>query len=220
MEKKNTILLTVIAVATLLVAVIGATFAYFTASVSTQNDTNNTTTVKTKTLASAVMDLGSEISSSENVYPGFKTYRTVTVTGSGTADAEPINTNIVLTPSVTDFGSHIKWTLYKVATDSVTENTLTCEESNIVRGTVTDEDVSGTIYSYYDAMTCDTTNAGTAVQNGTFSGTTPVNIPVSVTSTTKDTYYLLVEYENDPNGEQDAEQGKTFTVTIGFVPQA
>ena len=33
-RKGNTILLTVIAVATLLVAVVGATFAYFTASVS------------------------------------------------------------------------------------------------------------------------------------------------------------------------------------------
>ena len=31
MEKKNTVLLTVIAIATLLVAMVGATFAYFTA---------------------------------------------------------------------------------------------------------------------------------------------------------------------------------------------
>ena len=34
MEKKNTMLLTVIAVATLLVAVVGATFAYFSITVS------------------------------------------------------------------------------------------------------------------------------------------------------------------------------------------
>lgn len=34
MEKKNTVLLTVIAIATLLVAVVGATFAYFSASVT------------------------------------------------------------------------------------------------------------------------------------------------------------------------------------------
>ena len=37
-KKGNTVLLTIIAVATLLVAVVGATFAYFTASV--QNDGN------------------------------------------------------------------------------------------------------------------------------------------------------------------------------------
>ena len=34
MERKNTILLTVIAIATLLVAVVGATFAYFTATIT------------------------------------------------------------------------------------------------------------------------------------------------------------------------------------------
>ena len=45
MDKKNTLMLTVIAVATLLVAVVGATFAYFTA---TENATG-TTTVTTKT---------------------------------------------------------------------------------------------------------------------------------------------------------------------------
>ena len=43
-NKKNTILLTVIAVATLLVAVVGATFAYFTASGTTGNVTVSTGT--------------------------------------------------------------------------------------------------------------------------------------------------------------------------------
>ena len=42
MEKKNTILLTVIAVATLLVAVVGATFAYFTATNSTSGEGGTT----------------------------------------------------------------------------------------------------------------------------------------------------------------------------------
>lgn len=47
MEKKNTVLLTVIAIATLLVAVVGATFAYFSASVtSTEKTTVTATTAK------------------------------------------------------------------------------------------------------------------------------------------------------------------------------
>ncbi|MBQ7031164.1 MAG: hypothetical protein IJN13_02175 [Bacilli bacterium] len=45
MDKKNTMLLTVIAVATLLVAVVGATFAYFTAS----NSATGSTTVTAST---------------------------------------------------------------------------------------------------------------------------------------------------------------------------
>jgi len=43
MDKKNTMLLTVIAVATLLVAVVGATFAYFTATAQNQGETINVT---------------------------------------------------------------------------------------------------------------------------------------------------------------------------------
>lgn len=44
MEKKNTVLLTVIAIATLLVAVVGATFAYFSASVTNDDKTTVTAT--------------------------------------------------------------------------------------------------------------------------------------------------------------------------------
>lgn len=46
MEKKNTVLLTVIAIATLLVAVVGATFAYFAASVEGEDKTTITTTTQ------------------------------------------------------------------------------------------------------------------------------------------------------------------------------
>ena len=46
-NKKNTILLTVIAVATLLVAVVGATFAYFTAQGGTGTSANVTVTTGT-----------------------------------------------------------------------------------------------------------------------------------------------------------------------------
>lgn len=44
MERKNTMLLTIIAVATLLVAVVGATFAYFTATAEISGETGATVT--------------------------------------------------------------------------------------------------------------------------------------------------------------------------------
>lgn len=47
MDRKNTLLLTVIAVATLLVAVVGATFAYFTAQTGTGASANVTVTTST-----------------------------------------------------------------------------------------------------------------------------------------------------------------------------
>ena len=61
MEKRNTLLLTVIAVATLLVAVVGATFAYFASSI----DLNNTTaefTAEADPMSSAFVATGSAFS--------------------------------------------------------------------------------------------------------------------------------------------------------------
>lgn len=57
MEKKNTLLLTVIAVATLLVAVVGATFAFFTATQDVENQlTVNATTGTVASFQSTATD--------------------------------------------------------------------------------------------------------------------------------------------------------------------
>ena len=69
MERKNTVLLTVIAVATLLVAVIGATFAYFTATaggsgttpVSVQTSSSGSSTFTSTSLTKASSELPSTI---------------------------------------------------------------------------------------------------------------------------------------------------------------
>lgn len=58
-EKKNTMLLTIIAVATLLVAVVGATFAYFTAT-SSGNAASNVD-VTTETVSSIVVDAQDDV---------------------------------------------------------------------------------------------------------------------------------------------------------------
>ncbi len=55
MERKNMVLLTVIAVATLLVAVVGATFAYFTASTKAEDVGGNSANVTTNKLDGATL---------------------------------------------------------------------------------------------------------------------------------------------------------------------
>ena len=60
MEKRNTLLLTVIAIATLLVAVVGATFAYFANTASVTNVANLTAT--TASSNSSFVSTGAEIS--------------------------------------------------------------------------------------------------------------------------------------------------------------
>lgn len=67
-KKGNTVLLTVIAIATLLVAIVGATFAYFTASIS-GNDTASSVIVETASLGNIVYENGTEIKL-ENALPG------------------------------------------------------------------------------------------------------------------------------------------------------
>ncbi|MBR4231505.1 MAG: hypothetical protein IKR74_05075 [Bacilli bacterium] len=59
MEKRNTLLLTVIAIATLLVAVVGATFAYFANSANVNNVANLTAT--TASSSSSFISTGAEI---------------------------------------------------------------------------------------------------------------------------------------------------------------
>ena len=97
-NKKNTILLTVIAVATLLVAVVGATFAYFTAQGGTGTSAN--VTVTTGTAASSEFGTFGAI----NIYADATTFAkgkpdaTGTTTVSWTAPGATTNT----TPSEAD----------------------------------------------------------------------------------------------------------------------
>ena len=62
MEKKNTLLLTVIAVATLLVAVVGATFAYFGSFTATVNDKANVSVTTGNVQASTFITTGGALS--------------------------------------------------------------------------------------------------------------------------------------------------------------
>ena len=199
MEKKNVIFLSVIAVATLLTAVIGTTFAYFTANITTSNAANSNTTVKTKVIAGAVMDMGSKIEAT-GVYPGYNTVKPITVTGSGVADSQPANATITVTPSLGAFASDVTWKLYKSST------AITCTSSPVTTGT-----------QYYDNATCTIPEgAEVVIDNG---AATAKSYNVSVAYNTKDSYYLVVEYAN--NGNQTATQaGQSFSIDMSFAPKA
>lgn len=67
-KKGNTILLTVIAIATLLVAIVGATFAYFTASVTGNTDASSVV-IKTTSIGNVTYENGTELKL-DNAYPG------------------------------------------------------------------------------------------------------------------------------------------------------
>lgn len=208
MEKKNTILLTVIAIATLLVAVVGATFAYFTATVTTDKDEagNNTATVTTQALASAVMEMGSKVEAT-GVYPGFKAVKSVTVTGScpnSEKSCKAVDATIKVTPTIDPaFGSDVTWTLYKSTTP------IKCTGNNSI---VNGENGEVQHSANYDCPIPEGAEEVIAKTNAAGSK------DVSVDNNTNDTYYLVVEYANNAEAAQNAAQGKSFSVALDFVP--
>ena len=79
MEKKNVVFLTVLAIATLLTAVVGTTFAYFTATVTTDA---TPTTVTAATLGVTYTD-GAQISAT-NIIPGWTASKKISVKNDST----------------------------------------------------------------------------------------------------------------------------------------
>ena len=94
MEKKNVVFLTVLAIATLLTAVVGTTFAYFTASVS-GNDTAAPTVINTANNLGVTYSDGADVSPASPVTPGWSQTKTISVTNNSTTNA---------------IGYQIKWT--------------------------------------------------------------------------------------------------------------
>ncbi len=91
MEKKNVVLLTVIAVATLLITVVGATFAYFTATVSGTEKAEEIKITAANDLTITYND--GETITGENILPGWgetydknNSYEMTVVNNSKTAD--------------------------------------------------------------------------------------------------------------------------------------
>ncbi len=231
MERKNTILLTVIAIATLLVAVVGATFAYFTATFTPTNSQNNKVEAKAAVLPTVTFDYGDTVSAPADLYPGYIFLKKVSVTGTCTGNNESCkNVDLVLTlkPDIDDaFGSNIKYAVYKSAKSNT--DAITCQ-NDVQTSNETDGSVK---YSYNSQCTVgDNVYNGTkfadAVEKGTITdtgftgtfktksqGSTEETILIEdVSGTTADTYYILIDYHNDDSSKQDDEQGKSFSVTL------
>lgn len=220
MEKKNTILLTVIAIATLLVAVVGATFAYFTATITSENDANKTINAKTYALTEVQMNYGNEVKS-DGMYPGTTLAKDVNIKANCPANSttcEPVNTTITITTTDEDnvFGNDIKWTLYKMSDNT---KSITCTPTNHTEGG-----------KYYATTECEGISDGEEVATGAGAGTKTIDVKAygvaqGENAKTDDTYYLVVEYVNhlDDAGsatEQNEQQGHSFSVTLNFAAKA
>ncbi len=212
--RNNTILLTVIGIATLLVAVAGATFAYFTAQ-TRYNDTSSTLIIKSGDSTSLEL-LGSYVKL-ENIYPKAEAWATKVIRFKNNTNVDTTMTN------------DVEYTLYMKVNSTFSAGVLSYEFKR-----VTAEDVCLTNYG-------DTNCAADQLVKTTDTNTsnlvpdvskTPINVTGSEQTVTfgdgkfvdgsqqKLHVYLLTIYFPDTGANQNAEQNKTFTGQVSVKEKA
>ena len=191
-KNRNGILLGVVGVATLVVTIIGATFAYFTASVSGSGPVNAT---------SYQFSMGLTISK-------------VAPTGSGIKDLIPVATNDIgsaLTGysskgACVDKSDYAACVIYDLAFTNSGSGTVT------LNGTLTPTNGFSNLY-YRVASTQAGLSSATSTKLGTSAITTGFT-NISVPTTGAHLYLML--YVQDTGSDQPGDQGKTFTGTFVF----
>ena len=206
-NKQNTALLIVIAVATLLVAVVGATFAYFTAA----SNTGSTETVETKSgkMIISYSDGTSDLLSSTDFQPGAEILvnKTFTLTGTNTTS---------------NAGLKMPYSIYLDYVNGFTTEQLHAwvkrtdnesEASATIKGTLVENIPEHADYkNYYEfeletgtkKYAQDNTNSALLLATGDFNANVD-NLAI--------TFNLLITFP-DTGVPQDTEKGKTFTGKI------
>ncbi len=226
MERRNTVLLTVIAVATLLVAVVGATFAYFTATTAAQGSAG-TTDVQTTAEVKAVGFQKTQLAGKTYLaYPGGVSHFGTQLTISKSADdnsGKDYGVSYSLSLSyVNNTKTAIKYTVYE-----------TTSEVTFDAGCTMTPDTSagnGETRYYY---TCTKTAADmatafgeTVLDSGELAAETATNTVITIddngapftvdttgTTAVNKYYYVVLEYTN-ASGAQNDDMGKTISVTL------
>lgn len=219
MEKKNMVLLTVIAVATLLVAVVGATFAYFTAT-STTDDGNETTTSATTAQLATLTWTAEETGRSPQVYPGFKAFQAYTLAAGGTGSARyQLTLDATVDPAFKS--GDVTYSIYK-ATSEVTSSLFTPGNANVdtttepgvarysITGAAFDSDAEGLTAVVTDQPL--TTASGTVI---TGEGVQSVN---TISGGTTEYYVLVLDFPN--KNEAQTQQNATFSASLKLTAMA
>lgn len=209
MDKKNTVLLTVIAVATLLVAVVGATFAYFSANVK---EVNKTETV----LRSAELGItftGTQEIVAESIEPGWSQDKIFTVENTSDYD---MTFDINFTNTVNNFARTSDLTYSIAAAYSASTNEAYTTSSVVKMVNSNDTGVAS-------ATKSDFTAAGTLPVDGTVNGSNIVYgtnvvkvVRVFIPAHTTEKFTMTVGYTYSEDS-QNEDQGKVFKTTVNVT---
>ena len=199
-KKGNTVLLTVIAVATLLVAVVGATFAYFTATVA-GNESASSVIVSTAKIGQITYVNGNTITLN-NVYPGAKSNE-ITFTVKSSDD------------STVDINYALQWVnVENTFDDSITDtdgNTATGNPADLEYYLLGESSSNGTVVALADTTNHRAT-APTAASVVIGSGVLKAGGDVH-------TYTMYVVFK-ETGSNQNVNQGRAFTGKIEVVTDA
>ena len=210
-NKKNTILLTVIAVATLLVAVVGATFAYFSAAGGT--GTTGNVTVSTGTAASSEFGTMNAI----NLYADASTFaeggKDVTGSSTGTVKWTAPGAAGTVTPSLADR------TFCYTAALEITANTFVksaANATNVNELEFTAVKGTETIIDKQSLVTLTTGEAVTGTINiPTTKGDMKHTLVADAGASVSDSWTITVTLKNQAFNQND-NAGKQFTGVIRF----
>ena len=212
-NKKNTILLTVIAVATLLVAVVGATFAYFSAAGGT--GTTGNVTVSTGTAASSEFGTMNAI----NLYADASTFaeggKDVTGSSTGTVKWTAPGAAGTATPSVADrtfcYTAALEITANTFVKSAANTSNVNELEFTAVKGTTTIIDKQSLVnLTTGEAVTgtinIPTTKGGTDLKH---------TLVAEAGDSVSDSWTITVTLKNQAFNQND-NAGKQFTGVIRF----
>ena len=241
--KRNTLLLTVIAVATLLVAVIGATFAYFTATIG-DTETASTVEVTGATLTVGYAGNSSQINvTSTEPVPNAIGTKSFTVTGnnSTTNMSMPYTLYLVVTKNEFVLANTTTTTSlsYKITSATGTGVVPTSNSYGAIPTSMTFTGANNNTYTYGDNKSstytgcevCDSLSRATlqslTIDDGAghVSNVSGVKLGVGYfgpTSTDVHHSYTISLYFLEDNKNQDEDKGKAFTgyITVGAGTQA
>ena len=237
MERKNMVLLTVIAVATLLVAVVGATFAYFTATVNRDEgytEDQGQTTLNTATLANTTTVVNVENTAGKftasDIYPGHMEVAALSVkveTSEAVEQDTKYSIPFIYDVTANTIGKNVKYYLYKGDKDIAvnmgctikttgTETVQYSEECLFTNANGLNQHPSTT-----DATEDASTNVSalTLVASGSLNGGVEKiqmidEIEIANQSQEKQVYYYFVVEFVDTENEQNTDQGKELVGTI------
>ena len=232
MEKKNVVFLTVLSIATLLTAVVGTTFAYFTATFTGTNEANGSVT--TAAICGMEVNVGEfQDGGVTQILPGWVGYQTVTVNGVNSTAADTCTggtytVNLAATHSFT--AGYLKYEVYK-STAAADQTALATFLGSAYTAPVDGPKITATgdganKYEYTTDGSFALPGSGysfTSLVSATniASGNNTVATNASYTGTSKDTYVIVYKFLN-LNEVQNVDMNKTLdtNVTVAMTGQS